>query len=93
MRFSVCVSHGSTLDPKTTLTDDALGAKAAAEAGKSCGGILSLSFEPPPQALWDKRERQGKRKVWRGKEHGWSTVERLRKRVVERETNNKEETR
>lgn len=40
-RFSVCVSHGSTLEPRTTLTDEALGAKAAAEAGKSWTGILS----------------------------------------------------
>ena len=35
MRFSVCVNHGSTLELKTTLTEDALGAKAAAEAGSS----------------------------------------------------------
>jgi len=39
MRFSVCVNHGSTLELKTTLTEDALGAKAAAEAGSNCGGI------------------------------------------------------
>jgi hypothetical protein len=39
MRFSVCVNHGSTFELKTTLTEDALGAKAAAEAGSSCGGI------------------------------------------------------
>jgi len=42
MRFNVWVNHGSTLDPNTTLTEAALGAKAAAEAGNSCGGILSL---------------------------------------------------
>jgi hypothetical protein len=35
MRFSVCVSHGSTFELKTTLTEDALGAKAAAEAGSN----------------------------------------------------------
>ena len=40
MRLSVCVNHGSTLDPKTTFTDEARGAKAAAEAGNSCGGIV-----------------------------------------------------
>src|SRR3569833_750396 len=40
MRFSVCVSHGSTLEPSTSLTEDARGAKAAADAGSSCGGIL-----------------------------------------------------
>jgi hypothetical protein len=39
MRFSVCVNQGSTFELKTTLTEDALGAKAAAEAGSSCGGI------------------------------------------------------
>ena len=39
MRFSVCVNQGSTFELNTTLTDDALGAKAAAEAGRSCGGI------------------------------------------------------
>ena len=35
MRFSVCVNHGSTFELKTTLTEVALGAKAAAEAGRS----------------------------------------------------------
>jgi len=35
MRFSVCVSHGSTFELRTTLTVFALGAKAAAEAGSS----------------------------------------------------------
>lgn len=40
MRFKVCVSHGSTFDPKTTFTVDDLGANAAAEAGSNCGGIL-----------------------------------------------------
>jgi hypothetical protein len=39
MRFSVCVNHGSTLELRTTLTEVARGAKAAAEAGRSCGGI------------------------------------------------------
>src|SRR5438876_11947766 len=39
IRFKVCVSHGSTLEARTTLTDEALGAKAAAEAGSSCGGM------------------------------------------------------
>jgi hypothetical protein len=39
MRFSVCVNHGSTFELRTTLTEVARGAKAAAEAGKSCGGI------------------------------------------------------
>lgn len=38
-RLSVCVNQGSTLDPRTTLTDEALGAKAAAEAGRSCTGM------------------------------------------------------
>jgi hypothetical protein len=41
MRLSVCVSHGSTFEPRTTLTDDALGAKAAAEAGNSWTGIAA----------------------------------------------------
>lgn len=35
MRFSVCVNHGSTFELRTTLTDVARGAKAAAEAGRS----------------------------------------------------------
>lgn len=35
MRFSVCVNHGSTFELKTTLTEEALGANAAAEAGNS----------------------------------------------------------
>lgn len=35
IRFKVCVNHGSTFELKTTLTDEALGAKAAAEAGSS----------------------------------------------------------
>lgn len=41
MRFSVLVNHGSTLEPSTTLTEDALGAKAAAEAGNSWTGIMA----------------------------------------------------
>lgn len=39
VRFSVAVNQGSTFELKTTLTDEALGAKAAADAGNSCGGI------------------------------------------------------
>lgn len=40
--LSVWVNHCSGRpDPSTTLTEDALGAKAAAEAGSSCGGIVS----------------------------------------------------
>ena len=35
MRLSVCVNHGSTFELRTTLTEEALGAKAAAEAGSS----------------------------------------------------------
>lgn len=35
IRLSVCVNHGSTFELRTTLTEDALGAKAAAEAGSS----------------------------------------------------------
>jgi hypothetical protein len=43
MRFSVCVNHDSTFDePRTTLTEDALGANAAAEAGNSCGGMADV---------------------------------------------------
>jgi hypothetical protein len=42
MRFSVCVNHGSTLELRTTLTEVARGANAAAEAGSSCGGIEEL---------------------------------------------------
>jgi len=33
--FKVCVNHSSTVDPRTILTDEALGAKAAAKAGNS----------------------------------------------------------
>jgi hypothetical protein len=33
--FNVAVSHGSTFELRTTLTELALGAKAAAEAGSS----------------------------------------------------------
>lgn len=40
MRFRVCVNQGSTLEPRTTLTEEARGAKAAAEAGRSCTGII-----------------------------------------------------
>jgi hypothetical protein len=39
VRFRVAVNQGSTFELKTTLTDEALGAKAAADAGNSCGGI------------------------------------------------------
>lgn len=42
MRLRVCVNHGSTFELKTTLTVFALGAKAAAEAGNNCGGIVSM---------------------------------------------------
>jgi hypothetical protein len=49
MRFSVCVNHGSTLELRTTLTEVARGAKAAAEAGRSCGGIGNV--------LWDNRKK------------------------------------
>jgi hypothetical protein len=35
IRFKVCVNHGSTFELRTTLTEDALGAKAAAEAGSN----------------------------------------------------------
>jgi hypothetical protein len=42
MRFNVWVNHGSTLEDRTTFTEDARGAKAAADAGSSCGGILLL---------------------------------------------------
>jgi len=35
MRFNVCVNHGSTFELRTTLTEDALGANAAADAGSS----------------------------------------------------------
>jgi hypothetical protein len=45
MRFSVCVNHGSTLELRTTLTEVARGAKAAAEAGRSCGGIEERVWE------------------------------------------------
>jgi len=38
-RFSVAVNHGSTLELKTTLTEDARGANAAADAGNNCGGM------------------------------------------------------
>jgi hypothetical protein len=39
IRFNVAVNHGSTFELNTTLTDEALGAKAAAEAGSNWGGI------------------------------------------------------
>jgi hypothetical protein len=42
-RFSVAVNHGSTLELKTTLTEDARGAKAAADAGNNCGGMDTRS--------------------------------------------------
>lgn len=38
-RFSVAVNHGSTLELKTTFTEEARGAKAAADAGNNCGGM------------------------------------------------------
>jgi hypothetical protein len=40
MRLRVCVSQGSIFEPKTTLTDEARGAKAAADAGSSWTGML-----------------------------------------------------
>lgn len=43
-RFSVAVNHGSTLELRTTLTEDARGAKAAADAGSNCGGMDTLGF-------------------------------------------------
>jgi len=42
MRFNVAVNHGSTFELKTTLTDEALGAKAAADAGSNWGGIEEI---------------------------------------------------
>lgn len=44
-RLSVCVSQGSTLEPNTTLTEDALGAKAAADAGNNCTGMFAVCEE------------------------------------------------
>lgn len=35
------MSQGSTLEPRTTLTDEARGAKAAAEAGRSWTGMAN----------------------------------------------------
>ena len=75
MRFSVCVNQGSTLEPRTTLTADALGAKAAAEAGSNCGGIEECDgiatryrqairqefFERSPRQVWI-RYKSGKHK-------------------------------
>lgn len=40
MRLRVTVNQGSILFPNTTLTEEARGAKAAAEAGSSCTGML-----------------------------------------------------
>src|SRR6478609_8464176 len=40
IRFRVCVSHGSTFEPKATSTDEARGANAAADAGRSCTGMI-----------------------------------------------------
>lgn len=42
-RLRVAVNHGSTLELRTTLTEEARGAKAAADAGNSCGGMDSDS--------------------------------------------------
>lgn len=39
IRFSVCVNHGSTFELNTTLTEEARGANAAAEAGNNWGGM------------------------------------------------------
>lgn len=40
--FNVAVSHCSGRpEPRTTLTEEALGANAAADAGSSCGGIVN----------------------------------------------------
>lgn len=39
IRLSVWVNHGSTFELNTTFTDEALGAKAAADAGSNWGGI------------------------------------------------------
>lgn len=44
MRLSVCVNHGSTLEPRTTLTEEARGAKAAADAGNNCGGMAKYLY-------------------------------------------------
>lgn len=45
MRFKVCVNQGSTFELKTTLTDAALGANAAADAGNSCGGMVGKRIQ------------------------------------------------
>jgi len=42
IRFNVAVNHGSTFELNTTLTDEALGAKAAADAGSNWGGIEEI---------------------------------------------------
>ncbi|KAG7124740.1 hypothetical protein HYQ44_001925 [Verticillium longisporum] len=57
MRFRVCVSQGSTLAPKTTLTEEARGAKAAAEAGSSCGGISEDDVGACTPATANKKKR------------------------------------
>lgn len=44
MRLRVCVSQGSTFEPRTTLTDEARGANGAAEAGRS--GTSMILAEP-----------------------------------------------
>jgi hypothetical protein len=63
MRFSVCVNHGSTLELRTTLTEVARGAKAAAEAGRSCGGIEEL--------LWGCSERISIERLIAAKDSRW----------------------
>jgi len=43
--FNVAVNHCSGRpEPRTTLTEEALGANAAADAGNSCGGIVYETF-------------------------------------------------
>jgi len=47
MRFSVWVSHVSTLEPSTMVGFDR-GAKAAADAGRSCRGIATTGSSDEP---------------------------------------------
>ena len=85
-RFSVTVNHGSTLELKTTLTDDARGAKAAADAGSNCGG-MDTGFSLVGAGMRDQRgsseryEAGGDSGIWADKD-GRRQIERQRKKRI-----------
>jgi hypothetical protein len=88
--FNVAVSHCSGRpEPRTTLTEEALGANAAADAGSSCGGIVyGVSL-----LVGDKKKEKGRvvRAGPRRLENPRRAVEFFWNLEVRRQRNNKKE--